>query len=134
MGEDKYRRGEIYYTDFGEGVGSEQRGCRPAVIISNDIGNKNSTTVIVAAITTQRPNKTRLPTHVYVGTEIGLDSPSIIMLEQLRTISKERMTARIGMLTRPQLKELWRALAISVGQINSKCPTIPYLSGGTLGT
>lgn len=111
-----FSRGEIYYTDFGDGVGSEQKGYRPAVIISNNMGNKNSTTVIVAAITTLRPEKAKLPTHVYVGTETGLDNPSIILLEQIRTISKDRLGDYVGKLSQGQLEALWCALAISVGE------------------
>lgn len=112
----KFSRGEIYYTDFGDGVGSEQKGYRPAVIISNNIGNRNSTTVIVAAITTLHPNKDKLPTHVYVGTETGLRNPSIILLEQIRTISKDRVSDFVGTLSEGQIKALWRALAISMGE------------------
>ena len=48
-----YKRGEIYYADLGHGVGSEQEGRRPVVIIQNDVGNKHSPTVIVAAVTTR---------------------------------------------------------------------------------
>lgn len=116
MSGQQFSRGEIYYIDFGDGVGSEQRGYRPAVIISNNIGNRNSTTVIVAAITTLRPNKVKLPTHVYVGTETGLDNPSIILLEQIRTISKERVSDYVGTLSEGQIKALWRALVISMGE------------------
>ena len=46
MSGQRFSRGEIYYTDFGDGIGSEQRGYRPAVIISNNIGNRNSSTGI----------------------------------------------------------------------------------------
>lgn len=110
-----YARGEIYYTDFGDGAGAEQKGCRPAVIVSNDIGNRHSSTVIIAAITTRRASKAHLPTHVNVGVETGLDSDSTILLEQLRTVSKERLSSYIGVLSPAQRKEMWRALAISVG-------------------
>ena len=116
MGENKFSRGEIYYTDFGDGMGSEQKGYRPAVIISNDIGNRHSTTVIVAAITSLRPNKPKLPTHVYVGAETGLDNPSIILLEQIRTISRDRLDDYVGRLSKDQLEALWHALAISIGE------------------
>lgn len=113
-----YARGEIYYTDFGEGLGSEQEGRRPAVIISNDIGNQHSSTVIIAAITTRRASKANLPTHVNIGIETGLESESTILLEQIRTVSKDRLSGYIGVLSRMQRQEVWRALAISVGEIN----------------
>lgn len=120
MSGQQFSRGEIYYIDFGDGVGSEQRGYRPAVIISNNIGNRNSSTVIVAAITSRRPDKADLPTHVYVGTETGLVNPSIILLEQIRTISKDRLDDYVGKLSRGQLGALWRALAISIGETGGK--------------
>jgi mRNA interferase MazF len=60
------RRGEIYYADLSPVVGSEQGGVRPVLIVQNDIGNKYSPTVIIAAITSQI-NKGKLPTHVEIS-------------------------------------------------------------------
>ena len=55
-----YRRGDIYCADLNPVIGSEQGGTRPVVVIQNDIGNKHSTTLIVAAVTTKiRKNKCR---------------------------------------------------------------------------
>ena len=59
------KRGDIYYADLSPVVGSEQGGMRPVLIIQNDVGNKYSPTVIVAAITS-RMSKTKLPTHIDV--------------------------------------------------------------------
>ena len=58
-----YLRGELYYADLGMGIGSEQNGYRPVVIIQNDVGNRHSPTTIVAAISTQIKTKANLPTH-----------------------------------------------------------------------
>lgn len=55
-----YSRGELYYADLGMGVGSEQNGYRPVVIIQNDIGNRHSPTTIVAAVSTQIKSKAKL--------------------------------------------------------------------------
>lgn len=63
-----YLRGDIYYADLGHGVGSEQEGCRPVVIIQNNVGNKYSPTVIVASITSKAGEKAKLPTHYYIDT------------------------------------------------------------------
>jgi len=93
-----YYRGELYYADLGIGVGSEQNGYRPVVVIQNDVGNKHSPTTIVAAVSTQIKSKAKLPTHFYVSHECGLVQPSIIMLEQIRTIDKTRMDKYIGKL------------------------------------
>lgn len=111
------KRGEVAYIDLGhEGKGSEQQGIRPAVIIQNDIGNKYSTTIIVAFITSQ-VDKAKLPTHVEIDWEAcGLDKPSVIMLEQVRTISKQRVISPIlGKLSDEDMKKLNRATLISMG-------------------
>lgn len=110
-----YHRGELYFTDFGVGMGSEQMGCRPAVILQNDTGNQYGTTVIVAPITTDRPEKADLPTHVYLDAEAGLTAPSIILGEQIRTISKDRLMEQIGMLSAARMQEINSALLVSLG-------------------
>ena len=120
-----YYRGELYFTDFGVGLGSEQMGVRPAVIIQNDIGNQYGTTVIVAPITTDRPKKANLPTHVYLEAEAGLTVPSIILAEQIRTISKDRLLKHIGTLSVARMREVNSALLVSVGVRERKgCPII----------
>lgn len=115
-----YKRGEIYYADLGHGVGSEQEGYRPVVIIQNDVGNRHSPTVIVAAVTTKAFRKRKLPVHYILNIEPGLQYPSVVMLEQIRTLDKHRLEEYIGKLSPKQMKELNHALAISVGLIDSK--------------
>jgi mRNA interferase MazF len=111
-----YLRGDMYYADLEPGIGSEQHGNRPVLIIQNDVGNKHSPTVIVAAVTSKVGVKPKLPTHYFLeaGT-IGLKAPSIVLLEQLRTIDKRRLEDYIGKLNAHQLKGVNHALAISVG-------------------
>ena len=85
------KRGDLYYADLSPVVGSEQGGVRPVLIIQNDIGNKYSPTVIIAAITSQI-NKAKLPTHIEISAnEYGLNKDSVILLEQIRTIDKKRI-------------------------------------------
>ena len=92
------KRGYLYYADLSPVVGSEQGGVRPVLIIQNDIGNKYSPTVIVAAITSQI-NKAKLPTHIEISAhEYGLNKDSVILLEQIRTIDKKRLREKIGCL------------------------------------
>ena len=86
-----YLRGDMYYADLGHGIGSEQEGYRPVVIIQNDVGNKHSPTVIIASITSKKDAKPKLPTHYYIDAENGLELPSIVLLEQLRTVDKRRL-------------------------------------------
>jgi mRNA interferase MazF len=109
-----YYRGELYYADLGKGIGSEQEGYRPVVIIQNNMGNKYSPTVIAAPVTTNHEAKSRLPTHCYIGAESGLDTSSVILLEQLRTIDKKRLGHFVGRLNRTHLRQLNQALAISI--------------------
>ena len=93
------RRGDIYYADLSPVVGSEQGGLRPVLIVQNDVGNKYSPTVIAAAITS-RMGKTRLPTHIDVACDgAGLAKDSVILLEQIRTIDKQRLTKFLGHLS-----------------------------------
>ena len=112
-----YYRGDMYFTDFGMGLGSEQMGYRPAIIIQNNTGNIYSSTVIVAAITSKKLQRASLPTHCLLGAESGLEAPSIILLEQIRTISKDRLDKYIGRLSKKHLRGLNHALEISVGLI-----------------
>lgn len=113
-----YLRGDLYYADFGKGIGSEQEGRRPVVIIQNNIGNKHSPTVIVAAVSSKVGVKAKLPTHYYIGPESGLERPSVILLEQLRTIDKRRLEDYIGRLTFANIEGMNHALAISLDLVN----------------
>ena len=89
------KRGDIFYADLRPVVGSEQGGVRPVLIIQNDTGNKHSPTVICAAITSKM-NKAKLPTHVELDTrKCNMVKNSVILLEQLRTIDKQRLKEKI---------------------------------------
>ena len=108
------RRGDNYYADLRPVVGSEQGGVRPVLIIQNDIGNKHSPTVICAAITSKM-NKAKLPTHVELNTKrCDMIRDSVILLEQLRTIDKQRLKERICHIDDELLKDVDRALMISL--------------------
>lgn len=109
------KRGDIFYADLSPVVGSEQGGIRPVIIIQNDVGNKYSPTVIVAAITSQI-NKAKLPTHVEISSEeYGLNKDSVVLLEQIRTLDKKRLKEKIGHMTENDMKKVDEALSISVG-------------------
>jgi len=108
------KRGEIYYADLSPVVGSEQGGLRPILIVQNDVGNKYSPTVIVAAITSQL-TKAKLPTHIEVGQNYGLQKDSVILLEQIRTLDKQRLQEKIGELDSFKMTEVNNALTISLG-------------------
>ena len=114
-----YLRGDMYYADLGRGIGSEQEGYRPVVIIQNNVGNKHSPTVIIASITSKKDAKAKLPTHYLLGAEDGLELPSLVLLEQLRTIDKRRLSSFIGHLPEKHIQGINHALAVSVGLIES---------------
>ncbi len=109
------KRGEIYYADLSPVVGSEQGGLRPVLIVQNDVGNKYSPTVIAAAITSQS-GKTNLPTHIKVTAEgCGLAKDSIVLLEQVRTIDKQRLKEKMGILDTGSMSMVNKALSVSFG-------------------
>ncbi len=109
------KRGEIYYADLSPVVGSEQGGIRPVLILQNDIGNRYSPTIIVAAITS-KTGKAKLPTHIEVeGERFGLPKDSVILLEQLRTIDKKRLMEKLGGLNSYAMNKVESGLKVSLG-------------------
>lgn len=99
-------------------MGSEQGGVRPVLVIQNDIGNRFSPTVIVAAITAQI-QKAKLPTHVEIDAKrYGFERDSVILLEQIRTIDKQRLTDKITHLDDEMMDKVDEALQISLGLID----------------
>lgn len=91
---------------------------RPVLVIQNDIGNRFSPTVIVAAITAQI-QKAKLPTHVEVASKThGMERDSVVLLEQIRTIDKQRLTDKITHLDDETMRKIDEALQISVGLID----------------
>ena len=108
------RRGDIYYADLRPVIGSEQGGVRPVLIIQNDTGNRHSPTVICAAITS-RMNKAKLPTHVELKADrCQMVKDSVILLEQLRTIDKQRLKEKVCHIDEELLKKVDCALRVSL--------------------
>ncbi len=109
------RRGEIYFADLSPVFGSEQGGMRPVVVIQNDVGNKYSPTVIIAAVTSQI-NKAKIPTHIELEAQrYGLQKDSVILLEQLRTLDKRRLKEKIGDVDDTKMRAVNDAILISLG-------------------
>lgn len=108
------RRGDIYYADLRPVVGSEQGGVRPVLIIQNEAGNKHSSTVICAAITSKM-NKAKLPTHVEIDSrQCDLTKDSVILLEQVRTIDKQRLKEKVCHIGDEMIEKVNAALKISL--------------------
>ena len=111
----EFSRGEIYYADLSPVVGSEQGGVRPVLIVQNDVGNKYSPTVIVAAITSQL-SKAKLPTHIELNKQkYNLPKDSVILLEQVRTLDKRRLKEKICELDSLTMNQVDVALMVSFG-------------------
>lgn len=107
-------RGDIYYADLRPVVGSEQGGVRPVLIIQNEAGNKYSSTVICAAITS-RQNKAKIPTHVEIAANrCNIAKDSVILLEQVRTIDKQRLREKVCHLDDEIMGNVNHALRISL--------------------
>lgn len=108
------KRGDIYYADLRPVIGSEQGGIRPVLVIQNDTGNLHSPTVIVAAITSKL-HKTQLPTHIHLDSrQCELIKDSVILLEQIRTIDKQRLKSQVCHLDEEMMEKVDRALKISL--------------------
>lgn len=107
------RRGEIYYADLSLGVGSEQGGTRPVLILQNDTGNRYSPTTIIAPITSVKKKYT-LPTHIGIRCTF-LEKASMILLEQIRTVDKQRLHSRLGQISREDMQRVESAMNISLG-------------------
>ena len=108
-------RGDIYYADLSPVVGSEQGGIRPVLVIQNDIGNKFSPTVIIAAITSQL-TKAKLPTHIELKKEkYNLIKDSVVLLEQIRTLDKRRLQEKVCSIDDLTMSQVDVAMMISFG-------------------
>src|SRR5689334_1727374 len=90
------QRGDVFYADLSPVWGSEQGAFRPVVVVQNNIGNRKSPTLIVAAVTLKIKN--RLPTHVRLCNVGFLRDGSTVLLEQIRTIDKKRLGSYAGRL------------------------------------
>jgi len=110
------RRGEIYLVNFDPGRGSEQRGIRPAVVIQNDRGNEFSAKTIVASMSARSgPN---YPFRVAISSrESGLSENSEILLDQILTVTQDRLGRRLGQLATSVMEEIDQALHHSLGII-----------------
>jgi mRNA interferase MazF len=106
------RRGEIYMVDFDPARGSEQAGTRPAIVVSNDVNNKFSPVVVVAAITRTIPSRA-YPYNVHLPAG-ALPQAGTIMCSQLMTIDKKRLGNYRGEIAPALVSDLDRALCVAL--------------------
>ena len=109
-----FRRGEIYFADLDPHYGSEQGGKRPVIVIQNNTGNKYAPTVIVAAVTSKVTKKPNQPTHVLIDRNPAFSRPSMVLLEQIFTIDKERIQRLLGQTTPDEMYQINEALMNSL--------------------
>lgn len=109
-----FRRGEIYFADLDPHYGSEQGGKRPVIVIQNNTGNKFAPTVIVAAVTSKVSKKPNQPTHVLIEQNPAFSRPSVMLLEQIFTIDKERIQRLLGQTTPDEMYQINEALMNSL--------------------
>ena len=108
------RRGDIYYADLSPVVGSEQGGIRPVLVIQNNVGNRHSPTVICAAITSKM-NKAKLPTHIEISARnYKIVKNSVILLEQIRTIDKQRLREFVCHIDSDMMRNVDEAIRVSL--------------------
>lgn len=111
------KRGEIVLVNFEVIKGSEQGGIRPALIIQNNIYNQYSPTTIVAPITSKIYKK-EFPTNVNLPKKgLKLNKDSTILLNQIRTIDKERIIKKLSSLNREILMKVDVAIKVSLDLI-----------------
>ena len=113
---DKIKRGDLFIAKLGYGHGSEQGGTRPVLIIQNQKGNKYSNTTIVACLTTKIHHKPYLPTHFILPKlkEIGLKKKSVVLLEQIKVIDKNRLIKKIGHVNDNLMYQIDKKIKISI--------------------
>lgn len=113
------KRGEIYFADVTkyDSKGSEQSGKRPVLILQNNIGNKFSPTTIIAIVTTK--SKRNLPTHVEIHRDNinKLRNDSVVELEQITTIDKDRLKFKIGELSMEDNVRVMEAIKVSLAMV-----------------
>src|SRR2546429_8418157 len=89
-------RGEVYVVAFDPTIGAEIKKTRPALILQNDIANKHSPITIVAAITSKYDDE-MYPTEVVISApEGGLSVSSVVLLNQIRSVDRQRLVKRLG--------------------------------------
>lgn len=114
------KRGDIYFVDFGQNIGSKQSGVRPAVIVSNNKANEHSPVVTVVPLTSRIYKKRFLPTHVLIPKSAGngLGKSSLALAEQVETIDKILLLEKRGSVGDTKVMEaITRALQIQIGAV-----------------
>lgn len=112
------KRGEVYLVNFDPVIGAEIRKTRPALILQNNIANRHSPLTIVSAITSQY-EPPLYPTEVELKRgDGGTSKDSVVLLNQIRSVDKTRLVRRLGMVRTDTMRQVDRALQISLGLVS----------------
>ncbi len=111
------KRGEIYWVNFNPTIGAEINKTRPALVIQNDINNRHSSMTIVAAITSKCDGRVFSFEVMLDDSDCGLVQKSMVLLNQIRAVDKQRLIKKIGRLNADKMFLVNRALAISLGLV-----------------
>jgi len=106
-------RGEIRWADLNPVRGSEQAGQRPVLILSQDVFNERSGTVIAVAITSQ-PQRAGFPLTLELESK-GLPKQSWVKISQIRTLAVERIDKRIGRASPEEMAQVIEGLNEIIG-------------------
>jgi mRNA interferase MazF len=120
MNRKQIKRGDLFFANL-DGIGSEQAGNRPVLVVQNNAGNTHSPTIVVVPITRNLHKKT-LPTHVVIPQSSGLEHDSLALVEQIRTIDRSRISGYIGHIGGKVQSEIDTALSVCVGIENRRSP------------
>lgn len=113
------KRYDIVQANLSGTIGSEQGGIRPVLIIQNNIGNTCSQTTIVMPMSSKIYKNPNQPTHTLIrkSAENGLKTDSIVLGEQMRVISNQRIIKKIGTITNEEdRKEIRRVYNANFGE------------------
>lgn len=111
------KRGEVYLVSFDPTIGSEIQKTRPALVLQNDVANEYSSITIVAAITSKF-DENLYPTEVLIEPpEGGLSVKSVALLNQIRSIDKQRLIKKLDKLTEATMGQVDQAIQISLGLV-----------------
>ena len=112
---EKFQRGDILRISLKEQGGSVQSGIRPCIVVSNDIGNRCSTILLVVPLTSKMTKKP-LPTHVMIApsNRTGLGRSSIALCEQVTVVPQERVISKYGSLTLQQQEDVNQSLQVAM--------------------
>jgi mRNA interferase MazF len=113
------KRGDIFVVNFDPTIGREIKKVRPALVLQNDVTNRYSPVTIIVAITSHDANNQLYPTEVFISqNEGGLHTDSVVLLNQIRIIDKQRLGKRLGSVSAKTILEVNRSLEVSLGLTN----------------